>query len=288
MTATLNPTEKYIDLTLNDQNFSLLSLSVQLSLKEFSFCINNQEGRCFAVESYSFSEKLSITDLNLFINELFQQESLFQHEYMHVFVSYKHSHASLIPAALFDAGNLTEYLSLIEDHPEEQTHMYDYISESDAYNVYIFPQQLYQSILSRFPLTRFIHHSTVFIKSIYFTYPSITENKVFVNVNNNEFELCIFKKSGLQLYNTFQFKTKEDLLYLLLFVMKHLGCDPSQHQVLLSGKIADDSAVYQLLYKYIKDIGFTEMKQSEAISTLLKDVAAYYYFTLLNLRLCVS
>jgi hypothetical protein len=288
MNTTLNPTEKYIDISLNDQNFSLLILSVQLSLKDISFCISDQEDKCYAVVSYSFSEKQSITALNLFLTELFRQEDLFQHDYLQVFVSYKHSHATLIPSAIFDKKYLSEYLSLVDEHIENQSITFDYIAETDAYNVYIFPQLIQQTIFSRYPKANLLHHSSVFIKSIYINYPSITDKTVYVNVNNNEFEICIIKQSGLQLYNTFQFKTKEDYLYYLIFIMKQMDCDPAQHKVILSGKIANDSAIFQLMYKYIKDVSFVDMKITDDNLAFLKDVAPYYYFTLLNLKLCAS
>ncbi|MCX6231335.1 MAG: DUF3822 family protein [Bacteroidetes bacterium] len=288
MTTSLHPTESYIDESVNDQNIKLLNLAVQLSHREVSFCITDKNDKCYAIENYSFTEIFSVNELNLFIGELLNKNKLLQPEFLQIVFSYKNSYATLIPAVFFNADNLKAYLSLVEENPDDLVQTYDFISKLDAYNVYIFPQLLQNTILQKFKNAKFIHFSTVFIKSVFINYPETVGNKAYVNVNNNEFDICIFKESKLQLYNTFQFKTKEDFIYYLLFAIKQFDCDPAQLEVILSGKITEDSVLYQLIVKYISEVSFGISKITEDAKTIMKDIPGYYYYSLLNMSQCVS
>lgn len=289
MTISFNPTESYIDSSLNEQSFSSISLSLQLSLNDVSFCItNNSQDNYLAIVCYTFTEKTSVSGLADFLVQLFQHQDLLRKEFAQVFVSYKNNTATLIPTELFDENQLTTYLKFTSEDISDAINVSDFIKEIDAYNVYSIPLSIEKIIKKNFVTAKFIHNSTAFIQGV-FNNKFVVGNAdmVFVNINNNELEVIIVKGSKFYLYNCFQFKMKEDFLYYLLFAMKQFNCDPANTELIVMGKIAEQSPIHSLLLKYIAEVNFAKNTIESNLTTLLNETPVHYYFTLLNLNKCV-
>ena len=159
MAITLNPTESYIDSSLNEQSFSSISLSLQLSLNDVSFSIkDNNQGNYLAIVAYNFPEKNSVSGLVDFLTQLFLHQDLLKKEFAHVFVSYKNNTATLIPTELFDENQLSTYLNFTTDDVPDANIVSDFIKEIDAYNVYSIPQSIEKLIKMNFVTAKFIHN----------------------------------------------------------------------------------------------------------------------------------
>ena len=67
----------------------------------------------------------------------------------------------------------------------------------------------------------------------------------------------------LNFYNSFNYKSNEDILYYLLFSLDQLSLDKEKNLISCYGKITLDSELYELLYSYIKNIEIQESKFSD-------------------------
>ncbi|MEI6696538.1 MAG: DUF3822 family protein [Bacteroidota bacterium] len=288
MNTPLIPTETYIDSSIYEQTFVSLSLSLQLSLNELSFCIKDKvQDKCLAILNYAFIEKLTISGLLDVLQKLFIQQSLLQKEFSQVNVSYKNNTVKLLPKALFDVNQLPAYFSLTQEDTTDQIILHDFINEIEACSIYLLAKSIEKLIKKKFANAKFFHNSSCFIKAVFNN--KIIENQkdmAFVNIMNNEFELIIFKKSVFQMYNSFRFKVKEDFIYYLLFALKQFNCDPGLTKLIVMGKIAEKSSIHQLLIKYIADVSFLPNTSLLNENTVLGEMPDYYYFTLLNLSKC--
>ena len=288
MNLPLIPTETYIDSSIYEQTFVSLSLSLQLSFNELSFCIKDREqDKCLAILSYSLLDKLTISGLSDVIQELFIQQSLLQKEFSQVNVSYKNNTVKLLPKALFDVNQLPANFSLTQEDTTDQIILHDFINEIEAYSIYLLPENIEKLIKKKFANAKFFHNSSCFIKAVYgYKIIEVQKDMAFVNIVNNEFELIILKKTGFQMYNSFRFKVKEDFIYYLLFTLKQFNCDPGLIKLIIMGKIAEKSSIHQLLIKYIADVSFLQNTSLMNENTILGEMPDYYYFTLLNLSKC--
>ena len=95
--------------------------------------------------------------------------------------------------------------------------------------------------------------------------------QVYLNDYSNYYDLVIVKDNKLLLANTFQYDTKEDFIYYLLFTAEQLQIDPSEFNLWLLGDISKDSENFDIAYTYVKNIDFlipafnftSELEQSE-------------------------
>ena len=56
--------------------------------------------------------------------------------------------------------------------------------------------------------------------------------------------------------NCFEYDTKEDFLYYLLFTAEQLSLNPEKFELILLGDINKNSPAYKMAWDYIKNISF--------------------------------
>jgi hypothetical protein len=131
------------------------------------------------------------------------------------------------------------------------------------------------------------HHSSVFIESfLLIKRHSIEPMQVFVNVHSGFFDMVVIHDRKLRFHNSFAYSTAEDFIYFVLFVFEQLKLLPEKVLVTLSGEILKNSAIYEIMYKYIRNLDFAVPIAQVNDSYILQDVAAYQYQTLFNTILC--
>ena len=92
-------------------------------------------------------------------------------------------------------------------------------------------------------------------------------------------ELIYFVKNKLVFYNRFDFNTKEDLIYYLLFIIDQLKLNPEETPVVITGDISKDDDNYMIIYKYIRNVSVFNSeisKENKFYNSLKSDI------TLLN------
>ena len=96
----------------------------------------------------------------------------------------------------------------------------------------------------------------------------------------NNFEIIAIKQGALLLYNTFEYHTKEDYIYYLLFTLEQLQLNPETIQLVLLGLINKEDDIYSITYKYIRNVSFGN--RMDTYNFTKTPTTNYSYFTLLK------
>jgi hypothetical protein len=88
---------------------------------------------------------------------------------------------------------------------------------------------------------------------------NVDEKQVFVHFSANKFEIIIVQNQKLLLFNSFDFVTKEDFIYYFLFTTEQLNLNPEHFKVFLLGEISEESELYQIAYKYVRNISLLDV-----------------------------
>lgn len=134
--------------------------------------------------------------------------------------------------------------------------VHDAIEGSEIINVYIPFVHLNNFFFEKFGGFIYKHSATVWIESLLANSELSKQEKFFVNVENRFFQIAIIKNKELILYNSFNYKTKEDFIYYILFTAEQLKMNPNEFQLFLSGQIDEESALYKITYTYIRNVHF--------------------------------
>lgn len=230
-------------------------LSIQFSLDGFSFCIkdfNTNETLFF--KEYIFSLKNPEELLKEIVN-IFENDSHLQKDFDKVAVIHQNNLASIVPNNFFNDAYLKDYLKFsIKTLPNDFV-TFDDIEIIKAKNVYIPYVNINNFLFQNFGEFEYKHHASVLIEK-FIRINSENTKQVFININNNSFDIIVLENKQLILYNNFNYYTKEDFIYYVLFVTEQLNIDKEETPYFLTGKITKDSNLFEILYTYIRKISF--------------------------------
>ena len=191
--------------------------------------------------------------------------------------------STLIPEPLFDPQEISSYLPLTVEMTEHERYFHDRLDQLEIINIYSMTEKAAGDIDLVFPDQRRSHISTVLIESIWMNYKNrLTGSRLFIYIRNEDFNLLIFDKNQLIYSNAFHFRTPEDFIYFVIFVMEQLDLNPEEVPVTLLGMIDRDSVLFELLYRYVRNIDFAARKESEEFSYVFNDLPEHQYYPLLT------
>lgn len=228
-------------------------MSIQIRLSGLSFCILNRSTNTIELLKHIQLEKKA-TPYEL-LNELktvIDTHSQFEQSFDSVLCIYQNELSCLVPKPLFDENNLADYLKFNAKILKTDFISYDALSSNDSMNVYVPLVNINNYIFEAFGSFEYKHSSTILIDTLLQMGSKYTEQKLHINVNTTTFEIVFIKDQQLLFFNTFDYTTKEDFIYYILFTVEQLKLDPETIKTVISGHIEDDNDLYIILYKYIR------------------------------------
>ena len=157
----------------------------------------------------------------------------------------------------------------------------------DAVNIYTSNDNITNLRLLLGDKIRIYHTSTILIENLIKEsserYP---ETRAFVNVKNNSYELIVINNSELIFHNYFNFNTKEDFLYFLLFAFEQLKIDNETIPLYFIGFIEEKSPIVELCSRYVRNIRFFSRDNNLSYTNELDSIPYYYYYTLFSSIIC--
>ena len=146
-------------------------------------------------------------------------------------------------------------------------------------NIYIPFVHLNNYFFERFGGFEYKHSSSVLIETLLRKCSNHDPVHFFVNVETDFFQITVTKRKKLIFYNAFNFNTKEDFIYYILFTAEQLHLNPEEFQLILLGDIEKDSELYNTVYNYVRHVDFYK-PESNLYSNL--NQSSHSNFILLN------
>ena len=283
MKLTLTETgQKHMAITNNSSNnLNNLELSIQLSLSGLSFCILNKDSNTIIeVKELRFEKRLNPFEVLDELKVLFKNESTLNNSFTNVTIVHNNDLSTLVPEALFNKNHVADYLKFNSKILKSDFIAYDSILENSSVNVYVPYININNYIYDKFGTFIFKHISSVLIESILRIEKASTTPKVYIHVSLNHFEIIIIKEGKLELYNTFVYNSKEDFIYYILFTAEQLNLNPETLNLVFIGDITEDDEIYNIAYKYIRNISFGN--RNDDFEYIDKPKSNYSNFTLLK------
>lgn len=256
-------------------------LSIQISLSGLSFCILNTKTHTIDfLKKFPTSTKKTPFQILDKLQILFKEQEQFNQKFDNVTIVYVNEISTVVPNALFKEEFLADYLKFNSKILKTDFISYDEIKAINAVNVYVPYVNINNYIYDRFGSFTYKHFSTVLIENLQKIETSKTDQKIYINVNSSHFEIISFRNNDLIFYNTFEYSTKEDFIYYLLFTIEQLNLNPEILELIFLGEINKTDDLYKIAYKYIRNVSFGKhLKDYNYKDT---SVPIHYNFTLLN------
>jgi hypothetical protein len=276
----------FIDETLDINITNTYHVSIQVSLNGFSFCIlDTVHNKYIALKHYEFGKKDTTFENNIKLT--LRDDEFMNQEYKSAGLIFTTRKSTLIPAPLFNKKYLKEYFSFNHNLDESEKIYYNHLRNTDAYVVFALPGYLPDIINHHFPKINIYHQSTPFLENILRNHKKKPDKHiVFLNADNELFDIAVVHLKKLKLYNCFYYKNENDLLYFVLYMYEHLKLDPEKSDLCIAGKILKSSKHYEILNKYIRNIRFEKLEPQFSYSYTLNEIPSHTFVNLLNLYTC--
>ncbi len=230
-------------------------LSIQVSLNGLSFCIVDTIGNTVLnSDSIVFEKERTPYGLQKGLVALFNKHNIPQQQFSEIIVVHRNRLFSLVPRSLFNDKEMVNYLKfntkiLANDHIA-----YDEVENHDIVNVYVPFVNVNNYVYELFGEFVYKHSGTVMVESLLTGQGIPKEPTCYIHVADRQMEMTVISQRKLLLYNSFDFITKEDFIYYLLFTLEQLKLDTETTKLKLFGAIEEGDSIYDICYEYVKNI----------------------------------
>lgn len=247
-------------------NKSYLKLVLQISLSEVSYCIHNTLTNSIdKVEKTKLDHTLNFIEVEKFIIQFIKENQDLQQSFDDVLVLYNNNLNTFVPQVLFDENYLSSYLQYNVKVFESDFIVFDEISTYEMNNVYIPYVNINNALIDIYGNFNYKHASSVLVKKLLDNSKNIEETQMFVNCEPFHFQIIVVRNQKLLFFNSFDYKTKEDFIYYILFTAEQLQLNPEYFQLKLMGDISETSDLYQMVYKYIRNVSLVTNENSHFV-----------------------
>lgn len=284
------PLIKKYDEALKQADFNNLSLFLQISMEEVSCSAFHTENNKFlSIEHVEFDSTGISSDFNSLLTHFFSDHFATNHQFKSVYILFESINSSLIPEPLYDETEKMSFSKFSFTQSDDYETFCDKIINLDAFNLFPVPKILKHTLDELFPGHKFFSHAKVLIDNLLIMYKnSLNQKRIFINVRKSYLDIVIFDGRNLVYFNTFNYKSKEDFIYFVIYVMDQLKLNPEEIEVIFSGMIEKNSMIFETIYKYVRNVSFQPKPVGFSYSYLFSDIPSHYFFNLLHLPLCES
>lgn len=266
--------------TINTNDFNSKRLSVQISLNGLSFLVSEENGTPLLFNENILNHSTTPEEILIELQLFFSENKLWEMDFSEVSIIYSTDIFSLVPSALFDTSKASEYLKFNSKILSNDYIAYDQVTNRDIKVVYVPLVNINNLFFEKYGTFNYYHATTVLLNTI-FRSPIPNQPHIYLHINSNNFECIVFKNGELQLCNIYSFHTPEDFIYYTLFTMEQLGLNPETIPVYLCGKIKKNDTIYDIAYRYIRNLEF--LKAEKSFKTIHPEIPDHEHFLLKNI-----
>ena len=228
-------------------------MSIQVSLDGLSFCVLDTIANT-VLRSNKQEFKTTSTPYLLLkeLKNLINKEKLLDDKYEEVSVVHKNNLYCLVPKSLFDKEELPNYLKFNTKLLANDQIVYDALPTHDIICVYVPFTNVNNYLFECFGEFEFKHNSMAMLQALF--HQKSNKTICYVHVSHRFMELAVLEQRKLVLYNQFEYKTKEDFLYYVLFTYEQLGLHVEEVKLKMFGTVEEGDPIFDICYQYLKKV----------------------------------
>ncbi|MBC7830014.1 MAG: DUF3822 family protein [Chitinophagaceae bacterium] len=259
---------------------------IEISEKLFGYLVYNKEQKqLLGLRQYHLDISTERPTAQA-LNEIISNDELLQQPWKEAVVIYNFPDSSLLPDQYFDIGMNKSISELLFGNAFKGQILSEKIPAWDVYNIYRVQRDIHSVMQQKFSDGRYWHYYSILLSTIdkqnemapYFLkcifYPE-------------KFVVAFFKDKQLQLLQTYQYETPEDVSYYLLKICRQFDATQENLKVNVAGLIEQQSALYTELLKYFQDLECDRIPDAIQTRGLLQDFPEHYFSPILKMAICV-
>ena len=259
------------------------NLYVEVAADHLLFGILDNNKREFIALQY-----VNLDKYNAFnhCKELIYHNEWLARSYNRVTVVYYFPESILVPEQVYDDNLNKTSVDLIYGDLNKGEILTDKLAGWNLYHVYRVPVALHQLLGAHFPKGHFYHAYTVVLRRKEQVSKKTEGDEAILIFYPNKLLFALFRNGELQIMQTFQYETAEDVTWHLLNACRQFNADCEQIILRVSGLLDDHSSVYSELQKYFLNIELDEHPADFKYNEAFNEYPLHFFTSLFNTALC--
>ena len=247
-------------MTTNIIDKTYKKLTIQVSLNGLSFCVfDTLSGKPMVLQNIHFDSFQRSAKIEELFATVFRENPELHLRYDEIVIIHSNNLSTFVPTALFDEEFLGSYLQYNTKVFETDFFAFDELTNYEMNNVYIPYVNMNNFFIDQYGSFDYKHANSILVSKLLDLSKNNEERKMFVHVSESHFEIIVIQNQKLHLYNSFDYKSPEDFIYFVLFTAEQLQLNPENFKLELLGKIVEGDALYQIAFKYIRNISLLDV-----------------------------
>lgn len=240
-----------------------------------------------AIEQVNFMNNQNLAQSFDLFENYFKDSTFARIKYKSVTVIIASEFFTIVPQALFEASAATAILQFNTNINFEAAIVSKQVNSIESTIIQAVPVSMQNGLEKLFGEFQLLHHTAPLIIESMTQFKNSHEKTLLAHVQNGHFELMVIENHKMIYFNSFQFVSTEDVVYYTLLVCETLKLNPEEITLKLCGEIEKKSAIYALLYKYIRNIEFLNSHRIFKYSGGFSPLPSHFFFNLINTANCV-
>lgn len=240
------PDINYLNPQINTISQKEQEASIQVSLNGFSFLIKSAKTKEYLLfRNYKFENIQLIDELIRKSEQVVSNDQYLHSNFSKVELTYISQKSTLVPNEFFNTAHLKKYFEFNHNLNELDELHYTPISAINAFNVFSLPNYLTNVFNDAFGAITFKHQASYLIN---YGHNLASEGiTILVGIQSGFFDIAIFDKKRLLLYNSFQHTNTLDFIYFFLYPLSQLKIDASKQNIIVFGDSKQHAHIIQEL-----------------------------------------
>ncbi|RMG84365.1 MAG: DUF3822 family protein [Bacteroidetes bacterium] len=263
----------------NKKSTSAYELSILFGMDSFLYSVTDDKNRILLLRDFSVAgadAQLAALDEDPLLPLLFRKAK----------VAFQSPAHCLVPDRLFHDAHKATYLTGVAGEVPPETVQSCPVPVVPAHLVFQPEPALFQKVKSLIPTAHFYHMGCPLILSAHKMGGFSKDQVLFVNIRDRFIQIVLFEKRNLLLFNQNRFETSRDALYHLLLVFSQFKLSTEETPVWVSGQIMENSELYTLFYRYIKNLQLVPAPDFVQLGKRFGKTSPHLYYDLFSLCLC--
>ena len=260
-------------------------LLMEVGDRVFSYVLyNKQQQRFVGLRQYNL-DFIPGKPVMEALQEILAGDELLQYHYRESFVIYHYSDSNLLPEKFFHIELNKPVTELVFGNAHKGLLLSEKVPGWNVYNIYRIPREAHSVMQQKFAAGKYWHYYTIMLSGI--EKKESGNGIIRVIVSADRFVAAVFRNNTLQLLQTYNYDTPDDVSYQLLAICEQ--CKLSNEEVVLkiSGLVDEQSILYQELFKYFLHLEWEAPEAGAKLHEGFEAFPAHYFSPLLNMALCV-
>jgi hypothetical protein len=230
---------------------------------------------------YTTNEKM-VRDI---LEEIISGDPVLQQYAEKAVVVYNFPEANILPQEYFNSQLNVPLTKLFFGESVNGFVFNEQVRDRELQNVYSVPKEIHSLFKEKFIGSSYWHFYTLLLNSSEKELSGPTNNFRIV-FYHDKFIAAFFIGNQLQLIQTFNYHTPEDVAYYLLLICKQFNLKQQEVALSISGLIDSQSALYTELLKYFEQVYEEGIPEEMDTNGLLQELPSHYFSPLLKMSVC--